>query len=453
MAYQLQLLNSALSTQHLALFTLLALFFTLAAPRMARPWLPSQPTAVATYQGGVELVNFQLSARAIPSDQALDLTIWWRTTQPLAGNYQTFVRLVGPDGQWWSSGESERPRLHRPFPDPRSWPPDGYAEDMHRLRPLPGTPPGQYRVELLLFDRQTLAPMPLANGELSFTLATINVARPSIPPTFTPRNPAAVDWGEVRLLGYELDRGEANVGDPFTLTLFWQADETPTADHTLELRLRPSDGSAPPLRQTFPLASPTLPTSQWQAGDGWRGQHQLTLPANLPNDTYQWELAFCAAGHCTPSAPTQPLGTLRLTAPERTFAPLAVQKQVDVVLGEFGRLVGANLAPTANGLEVQLVWQALAESQTRYKVFVQLLDEGGQAVAVSDGEPAGWQRPTTSWLTGEYIADTHQLAVPEGSGRVTLIAGLYDPLTNRRLTTAEGGDFVSLGVWEAPAQE
>ena len=441
--YQLPITNYPITNTQLLTFTLLSLLLTLAPAHLARPWLPRQPTAVATFQGGAELVNFHLSTRALPSDQALGLTIWWRAAQPLAGNYQTFVRLVGEDGQWWSSGESERPRVHRAFPDPRSWPPAGYAEDMHHLRPLPGTPPGQYHIELVLFDRHTLAAVPLPDGSQSYRLATIAIERPKTPPTLAPRTPLAQDWGAVRLLGYELDRTEAHVGDPLTLALFWAAPETPTADHALELRLRPSDGSAPPLRHTLPLAS--LPTSHWRAGDAWRGQYRLTLPPHLPSDEYTWEVAFCPAGVCGGDAPTAVLSSLRLTAPARLFSPPPMPLVVDESLGGIGRLAGATITPTPAGLTVELVWQALTETETRYKVFVQALDEAGQAVAVSDGEPAGWQRPTTSWLSGEYITDTHQLAIPEGHGRLTLIAGLYDPLTNTRLTTAEGGDVIGLG--------
>jgi hypothetical protein len=320
---------------------------------------------------------------------------------------------------------------------------------MHIIRPLPGTPPGEYHLELVLFDRETLAPATLTGGELTFILGQVRLERPPRPSAIAPQYPADQDWGEVRLRGYALDRTEANVGDPFTLTLFWEADEMPTADHTVELRLRPSDNSASPFVQKFTLASPTLLPPAWQAGDVWRGQHRLIFPAHLPSDGYTWELAFCAAGQCTASSPALPLGPLRLTAPERTFDLPPVGQRFEERLGLVGHLAGVNLqSATQEGqitAEVELIWHAIAQTETRYKVFVQALNEAGQVVAISDGEPAGWTRPTTSWMANEYIRDNHTLVLPVAVGRVTLIAGLYDPLTNTRLTTPTGQDVVEIG--------
>ena len=77
-----------------------------------------------------------------------------------------------------------------------------------------------------------------------------------------------------------------------------------------------------------------------------------------------------------------------------------------------------------------------------YRVFVHLVDESGQIIAQSDGEPANWTRPTTGWAAGEYILDAHTLTLPDGmtNGRLALRVGLYDPQTNQRLLT-DTADF------------
>lgn len=445
-----------LSTPHFLLFGAIALFFTVFIPRvdtpLRRPWMGvwANLPPLATYAGGLNLVDTQYFPRRLPADAAVNAIVIWQASRPPEANYQTFVRLVDADGQVWSSGESERPRFHRPFPDPRSWPLESHAQDMHTIRPLPGTPLGEYYLELVLFDRETLAPATLTGGELTFILGQVRIERPRRPPAIAPQYPADEDWGEVRLRGYALDRTEAKVGDPFTLTLFWEADEVPTADHTVELRLRPSNSTDSPFAQAFTLASPTLLPPAWQAGDVWRGQHQLTFPAHLPSDKYTWELAFCAEGRCTASSPTLPLGPLRLTAPERLFSLPPVGQQFEERLGLVGHLAGVNLrSATQEGqitAEVELIWHAIAQTETRYKVFVQALNEAGQVVAQSDGEPAGWTRPTTSWVANEYITDNHTLTFPAAIGRITLITGLYDPLTNTRLTTPTGQNWVEIGA-------
>ncbi|MBI4771727.1 MAG: hypothetical protein HY784_15260 [Chloroflexi bacterium] len=65
---------------------------------------------------------------------------------------------------------------------------------------------------------------------------------------------------------------------------------------------------------------------------------------------------------------------------------------------------------------------------------------GGGLVAQSVAVPAGWTRPTTGWLAGEYIVDEHRVALPAGlaSGPLRLFVGLYDPATGVRLLTGQG---------------
>jgi hypothetical protein len=74
-------------------------------------------------------------------------------------------------------------------------------------------------------------------------------------------------------------------------------------------------------------------------------------------------------------------------------------------------------------------------------------------MAQSDGVPAGWTRPTTGWLPGEYITDEHTLNIPDDApaGDYVLQAGLYSP-GGERLTTPDGADAIPIArlTLEAP---
>jgi len=117
-----------------------------------------------------------------------------------------------------------------------------------------------------------------------------------------------------------------------------------------------------------------------------------------------------------------------------------------------GRLVGFNASATIAQNEpfsVELIWRADEQANPiAYTVFVQLLDEDGRVVAQSDAQPDNWERPTTSWLEGEYITDVHILNFSTdyvGEGR--LIVGFYDATDNfRRVLTDEGVDFAELPI-------
>jgi hypothetical protein len=78
---------------------------------------------------------------------------------------------------------------------------------------------------------------------------------------------------------------------------------------------------------------------------------------------------------------------------------------------------------------------------TSYHIFVHAVDEDGQLLAQSDGEPAGWTRPTTGWAVGEYIVDEHSLVMPPGV--TALRVGVYDPDSGRRLLTNDD-DYIIL---------
>ncbi len=82
-----------------------------------------------------------------------------------------------------------------------------------------------------------------------------------------------------------------------------------------------------------------------------------------------------------------------------------------------------------------------------YHVFVHLIDDAGNILAQSDAIPANWTRPTTGWLPGEYVIDTHTLSLPAElpTCSLSLRIGLYDPATGARLRINDA-DFLSIPI-------
>jgi 4-amino-4-deoxy-L-arabinose transferase-like glycosyltransferase len=79
----------------------------------------------------------------------------------------------------------------------------------------------------------------------------------------------------------------------------------------------------------------------------------------------------------------------------------------------------------ADVLLVRLRWQALANLERDYIVFVHLVDEGGEIVTQVDRPPAGY--PTSDWRRNELIEDTLALALPRdlASGSYQIRTGFY----------------------------
>ena len=391
----------------------------------------------------------------MPADGTLRVDLYWTADGEPQRDYQTTVHLEGPDGLLWSNRDSARPRGYHPPPPTTAWEPGRYALDSHEVDPLSGAPPGTYRVVLTVFDRDTLAPLSwLTDGGQpaapTLTLGEIVLTRPTRRATAPAESRVEVAVGPYTVLSARLDRSLAAPGDPVYLTLWWRADEAVdgrSEPPAATLALLVPDGSA---AATTSLPSPAVAS---QPGDVWRSQHRLALPADLPSATYTWELRASPEGE-----PGVILSDLTISAPQRTFLPPPFAAPVGVTLEGVATLVGATIepagAPLAPGatLRVTLVWRAEGTASVSHHVFVHLLGADGRLVAQSDGVPAGWTRPTTGWLAGEYITDVHVLALPDdtAAGQLTLQAGLYVP-GGPRLTDAEGHDAVWLAAVDVTA--
>ena len=110
----------------------------------------------------------------------------------------------------------------------------------------------------------------------------------------------------------------------------------------------------------------------------------------------------------------------------------------------------AEAAP-GDTLAVTLAWEALADIDQRYAVFLQLLSPEGVLVTQSDGEPRNGLVPLDTLAAGESLVDCRSLWVPgDAAGDAySVITGLYDRESGVRValtdTNAAGTDHVLLG--------
>jgi len=109
---------------------------------------------------------------------------------------------------------------------------------------------------------------------------------------------------------------------------------------------------------------------------------------------------------------------------------------------------------------VFLYWQATQPISRSYKVFVHLLDAGGNLVTQDDSLPAMWTYRTDDWQVGETVVDFHSLGLPAGRplSEYTIQVGLYDEATMQRLSlvSPEGtpdGDRVTLTQFSVDSEE
>jgi hypothetical protein len=401
------------------------------------------------------LLGYDLATPHLPADGLVDLTLYWRAAQPLTQEFSVAVHLLDEQGRRYGQHDTFHPAG---LPTTR-WQMAAYARDRHRLSPWPGTPPGEYRLLVRLYERESGRIRPYLNEigqpvatEYELATVTINPARRQ--PDFEPPQPLNVLLHDgLWLLGTDTLPASLQTGEQLVTTFFWQAEVPPMADYQAAWQLVDEAGGAV-ARQSWLPGRAAYPPSQWSDGQLVRDEQRFLIPAGLlddpatplPDGRYGLELGLLdEAGR--PVGERVHLGELAITSPPRRFdlsaaaVPLTMTGQLGPEAAPLAQLRGYHLEPAeaaitpGAAINLTLYWQSLKPTATAYTVFVHLLGEDETILAQSDHVPAAGSRPTTGWLPGEIVADTAILFLPADAspGPYRFRVGLYDPATGHRL--------------------
>lgn len=316
--------------------------------------------------------------------------------------------------------------------------------------------------------------LPITNPITLTTLALITLAalwlKPLLRPVFTIESPRQrvlpaqqqVDIrfsNGIQLAGYTLSRRVVEPGGFVRVTLYWQTSAAPHRVnlqpfvHLDRLDTLTTVAGATNYTPGDATTETNLPTFHWDNYRYIRDEHDLMIPPGTPPLAYAVRVGLIdpdQGGQLVPladgSGDTAWLDRLNVSPgqpPEPPARPLNVSFGLD---GDAIQLTGFELTgQTPQQLEFTLGWRSRQPPARDYTVFAQLLDANGQLVASFDRPPLDGAYPTSTWLPRQHILDSRTLPL-EGvaPGSYTLIAGLYDSSTGRRMVTAEGVDFVKL---------
>jgi hypothetical protein len=407
--------------------------------------LPLDRALGATFEEQVTLLGLEWPDAARSGEEAI-IWLYWQAGPLLANDLSASLRVL--DGSGRTVAQEDHVDIAG-YPATR-WLAGRVYEEAFQVALPPGLPPGVYHLHLLVYRRGE----PAATLGDTLSLGELAVIRPVRPVQVADlplleRIEQPVRPGLVLLGVAELPQ-EAQAGQGLDLALYWQAQANLQSDFDITIRMLDAAGGVIWERRAPP--APGWPTRSWRRKEIWRGLHTIAIPAHLESGLYRLELQGEAG-----AAPI-PVGELWIQAPERRYQAPPYQYAADETFGGLATLVGYTLQGTARpggALEVRLVWQAQEVTPASYKGFVHLVDGQGQWVAGSDAVPAGWLRPTTGWAPGEFIEDTHRLALPETlpPGEYGLIVGMYEETTLRRLATGQGQDALRLTPVQIEEQE
>jgi mannosyltransferase len=363
-------------------------------------------------------------------------TIYWRAEQQLDDDYKVSLRLRDEQGHYW--GHLDRRPAAYLYPTTR-WKVGELLFGLYTLPVLPGTPPGEYQLEVVLYSEARPEGLDIVDADgvargVRAVIGTVTVAKAEQSPSREElgiSQPLEADLsGYVALLGYELGQTAVQPGDSLYLMLFWQALADVDEDYSLTVALLDEDGKAVGEERFSPLVR-AYPTSRWAAGEVWRGQYDFTVPIEAQPGQARLQIGLVdESGHSLDESVS--LASLEIEPTERVFTAPETRYPSGANFGDLVTLVGADLdtatVEPGETLHLTLYWQAQTSIDKSYTVFNHLLDTDSRIWAQQDGIPVSGARPTTGWVPGEVIRDEVQLAVdPQAPpGDYVIEVGLYD---------------------------
>lgn len=405
--------------------------------------LPPGARAVVADSPFVRWVGASEPAQPIPADQIVTLeTYWQRASETL--RLTLITELVARDGSVWARSEKA---LWQYFPL-SEWPADKIVQWTTRLRLPIGTPPGDYDVRMRVVKTRSGEIVPLTGADEGgyITSGTLAVSRPDHPwerEDATEGAPIDVNFGErLTLWSAMLPAGANRPGSWVPVDWLWRVDRNLEGTYRYRLDVQRPDG------QTFQahegeLASNTLPSADWQAGDVLRQRATVWLPPDAVEGDYRLRLTlFDSRGDTVTQAV---VGALRVEQYPLVTQPPPMQIARRADFDQSIALLGFNLSPepytVGRRIDVELIWQTARKPQGDYTVFLHLLDAAGQFAGQGDSDPAGGLRLTSSWRPGEVVVDPHTiwLRADLPPGEYALYAGLYDRESGDRLAVTVDG--------------
>jgi hypothetical protein len=252
-----------------------------------------------------------------------------------------------------------------------------------------------------------------------FTVITPAYTAPALAESGVPQAVfAAPDGGTVGLLRTRSVADTVHPGEYVQFEIDWQIDMPFNHNWSLFAHLVTSDNVIIAQRDVYPGGG-KLATSDLAAGYAWRNPIAIQVPATayapetLSVEIGWYDLETGERLTLPDEVETYTIGTVEL---QPRLSELNVPNPISISFDNQIELVGyelSTLAPSADdAVELTLYWRALQPIPTDYIVFAHIIDPRTTTIyAGSDAMPADWTKPTSSWLPGEIIIDTHRLIV------------------------------------------
>jgi hypothetical protein len=266
--------------------------------------------------------------------------------------------------------------------------------------------------------------------------------------------------GAIRMFGYTLTPTTIAPGNPVWVALYWQALRDLNSDYFVSVNLFDVHGESFAQRVSHP-ALDAAPTSLWRRGAIIPDAFDIRVPADAHEGKYRLEISLLDRTATDLLLPllgaTDRLSLNPFIVARTAVNPNAIKNPVAAKLGDPAliTLLGYDLDRAGESLSVALYWKSERAMPKDYSVFIHLLDANDNLVAQHDSAPQNGNAPTSWWLPGDLIADSHELILPNKipAGRYTLAIGTYDSTNGARLPLFDAnGARQPNDAWQLPIE-
>ena len=408
----------------------------------------------ANFEDKLLFLGYDLQSKPAAGGQFVHLNLYWKAQHRLGEDYGISLRLIDGENRLW--GQADRAPLNGHYPASQ-WPPGQIIKDDYELLIDVGTPPGWYRLEMVVHDgsRQlaVVGEDPNPQGK-AVDMGILKVGKPASPPAVASlplEHRQVMDFGDLQLLGYDFTEGSYRPGDWVWVRPYWRATRKPVEDYSFYFRLV-SENKWLWAEEVIQPAGDGYPTSFWDEGEIVKGQHALRIPPDAPGGDYwvgivlrQPEMAEPSGllagllGAFSSDVYALDMGKIHVIQIEREFDVPTIQHPHQANLGGLVEFLGYDLEGTGfssgEAVPLTLYWRALEQMDTSYTVFTHLIDEDKRIWGQQDNPPQEGRHPTTLWIKGEVVTDRYSIIVnPDTpSGQYIIEIGLYNAETGVRL--------------------
>ncbi|MCO6449147.1 MAG: phospholipid carrier-dependent glycosyltransferase [Caldilineales bacterium] len=232
------------------------------------------------------LLGVEGSPEPVRAGDNVDITLYWQALQPVPYNATQFIKALDRNGEAISQINSYNG--WGTFPT-SLWPSDTVIVDKYRL-PIPEDvdAPTLLSIDVGLYDYDTddgYSSRRLDGRAAPDSVMSLRVL-PRQGQTKAPDHPLAFDFaGQIRLLGYDIDRQEVNPGKDINLKLYWQGDELIAEDYQVFVHLLDQEGQRVIGFDGAPRGG-RWPTNAWEPGQVVEDVRPLPIPADLSPGLY-----------------------------------------------------------------------------------------------------------------------------------------------------------------------